>query len=69
LEQFTVEERLRIGVHTCPGGDHDSTHSADVDYAELLPALFRLDVGSFFHPAGERERSHSCALGILGERH
>ena len=32
----------RIGVHTCPGGDRDSTHSADVDYAELLPSLFQL---------------------------
>lgn len=29
-----------IGVHTCPGGDKDSTHSADVEYEELLPALF-----------------------------
>jgi 5-methyltetrahydropteroyltriglutamate--homocysteine methyltransferase len=35
-------------VHTCPGGDHDSTHSADVDYAGLLPALFRLKVGRFY---------------------
>ena len=48
LDHFTGEERRRIGVHTCPGGDQDSTHSADVDYAELLPALFRLEVGSFF---------------------
>src|SRR5437868_7203929 len=37
LERFSDEERRRIGVHTCPGGDLDSTHSADVDYAELLP--------------------------------
>jgi 5-methyltetrahydropteroyltriglutamate--homocysteine methyltransferase len=35
-------------VHTCPGGDHDSTHSADVDYAGLLPELFRLKVGRFY---------------------
>jgi 5-methyltetrahydropteroyltriglutamate--homocysteine methyltransferase len=35
-------------VHTCPGGDHDSTHSADVDYTELLPSLFRLDAGRFY---------------------
>jgi 5-methyltetrahydropteroyltriglutamate--homocysteine methyltransferase len=48
LERFTPAERLKIGVHTCPGGDHDSTHSADVDYAELLPALFRLKVGRFY---------------------
>ena len=25
LNRFTTEERKRIGVHTCPGGDHDST--------------------------------------------
>jgi 5-methyltetrahydropteroyltriglutamate--homocysteine methyltransferase len=39
LARFTADERKRIGVHTCPGGDLDSTHSADVDYAELLPSL------------------------------
>src|SRR5262245_52242154 len=38
LSRFTPEERSRIGVHTCPGGDHDSTHSADVDYVDLLPS-------------------------------
>src|SRR5262249_19288197 len=36
------------GVHTCPGGDRDSTHSADVDYAGLLPALFGLRAGRFY---------------------
>jgi 5-methyltetrahydropteroyltriglutamate--homocysteine methyltransferase len=48
LGQFREEERKRIGVHTCPGGDRDSTHSADVDYSGLLPSLFSLDVGSFY---------------------
>lgn len=48
LNRFSEEERSMIGVHTCPGGDHDSTHSADVDYAELLPDLFALDAGRFF---------------------
>jgi 5-methyltetrahydropteroyltriglutamate--homocysteine methyltransferase len=48
LERFTTTERQRIGVHTCPGGDHDSTHSADVDYLELLPSLFRLTAGRFY---------------------
>ena len=23
----------KIGVHSCPGGDHDSTHSADIPYS------------------------------------
>ncbi len=48
LRRFNPEERRRIGSHTCPGGDQDSTHSADVDYAELLPQLFRLEAGSFY---------------------
>jgi methionine synthase II (cobalamin-independent) len=49
LDRFSPDERQRkIGVHTCPGGDHDSTHSADVDYAELLPVLFDLHAGTFY---------------------
>jgi 5-methyltetrahydropteroyltriglutamate--homocysteine methyltransferase len=48
LERFSAAERDRIGVHTCPGGDQDSTHSLDVDYAGLLPKLFQLNVGNFY---------------------
>jgi 5-methyltetrahydropteroyltriglutamate--homocysteine methyltransferase len=48
LDRFTPAERQRIGVHVCPGGDHDSTHSADVDYAALLPDLFQLNAGRFY---------------------
>ena len=48
LDRFSLAERQRIGVHVCPGGDHDSTHSADVDYAGLLPDLFQLSVGRFY---------------------
>ncbi len=48
LARFSAEDRQRIGVHTCPGGDRDSTHSADVDYAELLPSLFELKAGNFY---------------------
>ena len=48
LSHFTPEERERIGVHVCPGGDHDSTHSADVPYTELIPTLMKLDVGNFY---------------------
>ena len=57
LARFSAEDRQRIGVHTCPGSDLDSTHSADIDYAELLPSLFELNVGSFYVAlAGERDR-------------
>jgi 5-methyltetrahydropteroyltriglutamate--homocysteine methyltransferase len=60
LKRFTSEERRRIGVHTCPGGDRDSTHSADVDYAELLPSLFEIDAGNFYvELAGEKDPKHA----------
>lgn len=56
LARFTAEERKRIGVHTCPGSDRDSTHSGDVDYAELLPSLFELNAGNFYVAlAGEKD--------------
>ena len=59
LSRFSPEARRRIGVHTCPGNDFDSTHSADVDYAELLPSLFELKAGNFYIAlAGERDRRH-----------
>jgi 5-methyltetrahydropteroyltriglutamate--homocysteine methyltransferase len=48
IERFSADERKRIGVHSCPGGDRSSTHSADIDYAELLPSLFRLPAGNFY---------------------
>jgi 5-methyltetrahydropteroyltriglutamate--homocysteine methyltransferase len=58
LARFSTAERKRIGVHTCPGGDCDSTHSADVDYAELLPSLFELKAGNFYIAlAGEKDRA------------
>jgi len=48
LERFDAEDRNRIGIHTCPGGDQDSTHSLDVPYAELLPSLLGLKAGNFY---------------------
>jgi 5-methyltetrahydropteroyltriglutamate--homocysteine methyltransferase len=48
LERFSAEERKRIGVHTCPGADRGASHSAAVDYAELLPSLFELKAGGFY---------------------
>jgi 5-methyltetrahydropteroyltriglutamate--homocysteine methyltransferase len=66
LSRFSVQERRRIGVHTCPGGDCDSTHSADVDYAELLPSLFELKAGNFYIAlAGEPDRDR--VLRIIRE--
>ena len=63
LARFSPAERASFGVHTCPGGDRDSTHSADVDYAQLLPSLFELDVGNFFVAlAGEKDRLRTLKL-------
>jgi 5-methyltetrahydropteroyltriglutamate--homocysteine methyltransferase len=57
LARFSDAERKVIGVHTCPGGDMDSTHSAEVDYAEFLPLLFHLNVGNFYIAlSGEKDR-------------
>ncbi|MPZ46538.1 MAG: 5-methyltetrahydropteroyltriglutamate--homocysteine methyltransferase [Betaproteobacteria bacterium] len=59
LSRFTTEERVRLGVHTCPGSDLDSTHSADVDYGQLLPSLFEINVRNFYVAlAGEKDRRH-----------
>ncbi len=67
LDQLTDAERGRVGVHTCPGGDQDSTHSADIDYAELLPTLFRMNVGNFYvQLASEGDRP--AVLRLLGEQ-
>jgi 5-methyltetrahydropteroyltriglutamate--homocysteine methyltransferase len=58
LDRFSAQERKRIGIHTCPGADRDSTHSAEVDYAELLPNLFELKAGNFYIAlAGEKDRA------------
>jgi 5-methyltetrahydropteroyltriglutamate--homocysteine methyltransferase len=63
LSRFSPEERRRIGVHTCPGSDLDSTHSADVDYAELMPSLFELRVGNFYIAlAAEPDRRHALEI-------
>ncbi len=59
LSRFSPEERRRIGVHTCPGNDFSSSHSADVDYAELLPSLFELKAGNFYIAlSAEQDRRH-----------
>ena len=63
LERFSNAERENIGVHVCPGGDHDSTHSADVDYAGLLPALFAMKAGRFYlQLASEADRARVLRL-------
>jgi 5-methyltetrahydropteroyltriglutamate--homocysteine methyltransferase len=63
LARFSSEERSRIGVHTCPGADRDSTHSAEVDYADLLPSLLQLNVTNYYISlAGEVDRKRVLAM-------
>jgi 5-methyltetrahydropteroyltriglutamate--homocysteine methyltransferase len=66
LARFGAAERAKIGVHTCPGSDRDSTHSGDVDYAELLPSLFQLRAGNFY-VALAREPDRARVLRIIRE--
>jgi 5-methyltetrahydropteroyltriglutamate--homocysteine methyltransferase len=66
IEHFTPEERQRLGVHTCPGGDWDTTHSADVDYAALIPDLFKLKVGNFYMQLAS-EKAPEQALRAIKE--
>jgi methionine synthase II (cobalamin-independent) len=66
FERFTPQERTRIGVHTCPGGDRDSVHSADVDYNDLLPSMFGMNAGYFLiQLASERDKDR--VYDIIGK--
>ncbi|MGH3701137.1 MAG: 5-methyltetrahydropteroyltriglutamate--homocysteine methyltransferase [Pseudonocardiaceae bacterium] len=57
LANFTADERTKIGIHTCPGGDRDSVHSADVPYNNLLPSMFQINAGYFLiQLASERDK-------------
>jgi methionine synthase II (cobalamin-independent) len=57
MARFSAEERRNIGIHTCPGGDRDSVHSADVPYNNLLGTMFDINAGYFLiQLASEREK-------------
>ncbi|WP_433273041.1 5-methyltetrahydropteroyltriglutamate--homocysteine methyltransferase [Pseudonocardia xinjiangensis] len=57
MARFSAEERRTIGIHTCPGGDRDSVHSADVPYNNLLGTMFDINAGYFLiQLASEREK-------------
>jgi methionine synthase II (cobalamin-independent) len=66
LDRFTAQERASIGIHTCPGGDRDSVHSADVPYSDLLPSMFGINAGYFLiQLASERDKDRVYQL--IGE--
>ena len=64
--RFSAEERRNIGVHTCPGGDRDSVHSADVPYVNLLPQMFTINAGYFLIQMAS-ERDKDPVLATIGE--
>ncbi len=66
LNRFGPDERANIGVHTCPGGDRDSVHSADVPYSALLPSLFALNAGYFLMQC-RSERDREAVYKLVGE--
>lgn len=66
LARFTAEERVNIGVHTCPGGDRDAVHSADVPYSALLPSLFQVNAG-YFLMQNKSERDREEVYELVGE--
>jgi methionine synthase II (cobalamin-independent) len=66
LDRFTPEERANIGIHTCPGGDRDSVHSADVPYSDLLPSLFQMNAGYFLIQFAS-ERDKDPVLQLIAE--
>ena len=70
LSRLSAEDRRRVGVHTCPGSDRDSTHSGETDYADLLPSLFELLVGNFDIAQKIKARVLGTALAsqVLGGR-
>jgi methionine synthase II (cobalamin-independent) len=55
LDRFTPDERVNIGIHTCPGGDMDSVHSKDVPYEKLLTKMFNLNAGYFLIQCASEE--------------
>ncbi len=66
IDRFTPEERRNIGIHTCPGGDCDSVHSAEVDYAELLPSMFQMNAGYFLIQLAS-EKNKERVYKLIGE--
>jgi methionine synthase II (cobalamin-independent) len=70
FDRFSAEEREKIGVHVCPGGDVDSVHSADVPYEELLKhcSSSTLAISSYKWPASATENpptsssAHTCGM-------
>lgn len=55
IDRFSAEERVNLGIHTCPGGDNDSVHSREVPYEQLLSKMFQLNAGYFLIQCASQE--------------
>lgn len=55
FDRFTAQERVNIGIHTCPGGDCDSVHSKEVPYELLLEHMFEMNAGYFLIQCASEE--------------
>jgi methionine synthase II (cobalamin-independent) len=66
IDRFTPEERVNIGIHTCPGGDCDSVHSKEVPYELLLSKMFQLNAGYFLIQCASEEDRESV-YRMVGE--
>ncbi|MCP2330873.1 5-methyltetrahydropteroyltriglutamate--homocysteine methyltransferase [Actinoalloteichus caeruleus] len=66
LERLSEDERARVGLHTSPGADQGSTHSLDVDYAELLPKFLRSRAGTFYLQLAS-EPDPDRVLGVVAD--
>jgi methionine synthase II (cobalamin-independent) len=63
IDRFSAQERVNIGIHTCPGGDCDSVHSKEVPYEKLLSKMFQLNAGYFLiQCASEDDREAVYAM-------
>ena len=60
IDRFSAEERVNIGIHTCPGGDCDCVHSKEVPVRAAaeqdVPAQRRLLPDPVRVRGGPRER-------------
>lgn len=66
IAQVPNQYQSRIGLHTCPGGDQDSTHSADVPYEKLLTRIFEVNAGRFYLQLAS-EADYEGALKVVGK--
>jgi methionine synthase II (cobalamin-independent) len=66
IDRFSPEERVNIGIHTCPGGDCDSVHSKEVPYEKLLSRMFQHNAGYFLIQSASEEDRESV-YRMVGE--